>query len=106
MARGVEVGHLLLRDLKHLVLRDLSDFGPVRLLRCHGDSGGPAFWIDPLTGEETLVAIFIWGGSFETGNSFHYRIDTEESLRFIQDVIDSLEQEWDQLVRELLAESQ
>jgi len=56
----------------------------------HGDSGGPAFWTDPLTGEETLVAIFIWGGSFETGNSFYYRIDTEESLRFIQDVIDSL----------------
>jgi len=56
-----------------------------------GDSGGPAFWTDPLTEEEVLVGITAWGGSL-IGNGFYYRIDTEESLQFIQDVIDSLEE--------------
>ena len=55
-----------------------------------GDSGGPAFCTDPFTGDEILVAITTWGGS-PVGNSFYYRIDTVESLNFIQDVIDSLE---------------
>lgn len=56
----------------------------------HGDSGGPAFCTDPMTGEEVLVAITCWGGS-PVGDSFYYRIDTVESLKFIQEEIDSLE---------------
>ena len=55
----------------------------------HGDSGGPALWTDPVTGEEVLVAITTWGGS-PVANSFYYRIDTAESLKFIQDVTGSL----------------
>jgi hypothetical protein len=55
----------------------------------NGDSGGPAFWTDPDTGDETLVSIVAWGGS-PVGNSFYFRIDTVESLSFIQDVFDSL----------------
>jgi hypothetical protein len=53
-----------------------------------GDSGGPVFWIDP-EGNEHLVAITAWGGSL-IGNGFYYRIDTAESLAFIQGVIGSL----------------
>jgi len=56
-----------------------------------GDSGGPVFWTDPDTGQQVLVGITSWGGS-SVGNSFHQRIDTVESLTFIQDVIDSLEE--------------
>jgi hypothetical protein len=57
-----------------------------------GDSGGPVFWTDPDTSEEILVAITAWGGSL-IGNGFYYRIDTADSLAFIQDAIDSLEAE-------------
>lgn len=54
----------------------------------NGDSGGPALWTDPATGEEILVAITAWGGS-PVGNSFYYRVDTARSLQFIQDGIDA-----------------
>jgi secreted trypsin-like serine protease len=56
-----------------------------------GDSGGPVFWTDPDTGDEILVSITSWGGSL-VGNGWYYRIDTVESLKFIQDVINSLEE--------------
>ena len=56
-----------------------------------GDSGGPVFWTDPVTGKEVLVSITSWGGSL-VGNGWYYRIDTVESLQFIQDVIDSPEE--------------
>jgi hypothetical protein len=57
----------------------------------NGDSGGPVFWTDPATGDETLVSITAWGGSL-IGNGWYYRIDTAESLKFIQDVINSLDE--------------
>jgi len=56
----------------------------------NGDSGGPVFWTDP-EGNEVLVSITAWGGSL-VGNGWYYRIDTVESLQFIQDVIDSPEE--------------
>jgi hypothetical protein len=54
-----------------------------------GDSGGPVLWTDTDTGNEVLVAITSWGAS-PVGSGFYYRIDTPESLAFIQDVIGSL----------------
>jgi hypothetical protein len=57
-----------------------------------GDSGGPAFWTDPDTGDDVLVSISCWGGSW-VSNEFYWRIDTVESLQFIQNVIDSVEEE-------------
>jgi secreted trypsin-like serine protease len=54
-----------------------------------GDSGGPVLWTDPNTGKEVLVAITSWGHSL-VGSSFNHRVDTAESLTFIQDVIGSL----------------
>jgi hypothetical protein len=53
-----------------------------------GDSGGPTFWVDPLTGEEMLAAITSRGNeSF----SNRYRVDTTEALSFITDVIARVE---------------
>jgi len=56
----------------------------------NGDSGGPTFWTDPKTGEEVLVSITSWATPERVGIGVSYRIDTVESLQFIQDVIDSL----------------
>jgi hypothetical protein len=55
-----------------------------------GDSGGPVFWTDPDSGQEVLVSVTSWGAWVAHG--FYSRIDTVESLNFIQDVIDSLEE--------------
>jgi hypothetical protein len=49
-----------------------------------GDSGGPTLWIDPASGEETLVAITSRGNQ-SFGNK--YRVDTHEALDFLNDVI-------------------
>jgi len=49
-----------------------------------GDSGGPTYWVDPVTGEATLVAVTSRGSwSLET----QYRVDTEEALSFLHQVI-------------------
>jgi hypothetical protein len=51
---------------------------------CTGDSGGPLYYVDPVTGRETLVAICSRG----TLTSAHdYRVDTAEALTFINQVI-------------------
>jgi hypothetical protein len=51
---------------------------------CPCDSGGPLFYVNPGTGQETLVAVVSRG----TITSAHdYRVDTEEALTFINDVI-------------------
>ena len=55
-----------------------------------GDSGGPTFWRDPATGTDVLVSITSWGDPLCVAMSFSYRIDTPESLQFIQDVIAGL----------------
>lgn len=58
-----------------------------------GDSGGPTFYVDPASLQETQVAISIgWVGANVHGNpvltvSQHFRIDTEESLGFLLNVL-------------------
>lgn len=53
-----------------------------------GDSGGPVFWKDTGTGDETLVSIV----SLINGvaNSYTVRLDTPIAQSFINEVIDSL----------------
>jgi hypothetical protein len=51
---------------------------------CECDSGGPLFHVDSVTGRETLVAIVSRG---TLTNGHNYRVDTEEALAFINDVI-------------------
>jgi secreted trypsin-like serine protease len=58
---------------------------------CYGDSGGPAFWEDPDTGEETIVGVTSWGDAQCVASAFNYRVDIPETLSFIQDVIDGLD---------------
>ncbi|SOC56875.1 S1 family peptidase [Ornithinimicrobium cerasi] len=53
---------------------------------CFGDSGGPAFWIDPVTGEETttVVAITSYGITGQcAGTDFLFRTDTAVALDFV-----------------------
>jgi secreted trypsin-like serine protease len=57
---------------------------------CFGDSGGPAFYTDPVEGE-ILVGITSWGDAQCVAAGFDYRVDIPETLDFIQDIIDSLE---------------
>src|SRR5262245_55876306 len=56
-----------------------------------GDSGGPAFWVDPLTGAATLVAIMSRGDARNRAGGVDYRVDTEEALGFLNDVIARVE---------------
>ena len=58
---------------------------------CSGDSGGPAFWVDPDTGQETIVGVTSWGDAQCVATGFDYRVDTADSLGFIQGVIDGLD---------------
>ena len=58
---------------------------------CGGDSGGPAFWVDPDTGDETIVGITSWGDAVCVATGFDYRVDTADSLAFINGVINGLE---------------
>jgi len=55
---------------------------------CTGDSGGPLFWVDPVTSRETLVAVVSRG---TLTNAHDYRVDTEEALSFINQVIARVE---------------
>lgn len=57
---------------------------------CFGDSGGPAFWTDPNTGDEILVGITSWGDAVCVASGFNYRVDIPDTLGFIDDVIDGL----------------
>lgn len=56
---------------------------------CYGDSGGPAFWTEP-DGTEVLVGVTSWGDVPCVNSAFQYRVDTAESLAFINNVIASL----------------
>ena len=51
---------------------------------CECDSGGPLFYADPVTRQETLVAL-VSGGNLS--NVHNYRVDTAEALTFINGVI-------------------
>ena len=58
---------------------------------CFGDSGGPVFWHDEDTGLDILVGICSWGDPNCISPSFNYRVDIKETLDFIEDVLNSLE---------------
>lgn len=62
---------------------------PVVKAREQRDSGGPVFWIDP-KGNEVLVSITCWGDAKFVATGITYRIDTVESLKFINGAIGSL----------------
>ena len=53
-----------------------------------GDSGGPLFWVNPDTGQETLVAIVSRGSLTSREN---YRVDTPVALNFLNNVIARVE---------------
>ncbi|HEX5221931.1 MAG TPA: hypothetical protein VFZ59_20380 [Verrucomicrobiae bacterium] len=55
-----------------------------------GDSGGPTFWLDPQTGGPTLVAITSRGNLSLDSKA---RVDTNEVLTFLNEVIASVEAE-------------
>lgn len=55
----------------------------------YGDSGGPAFWTES-SGAEILVGITSWGDMQTVATGFYYRVDTPDTLDFLDDVIDSL----------------
>ncbi len=48
---------------------------------CFGDSGGPTFWVDGST--EYVVAVTSWGDAQCKATNNNYRVDTAESLAFI-----------------------
>jgi secreted trypsin-like serine protease len=53
---------------------------------CFGDSGGPAFWIDPATGVETttVVAVTSFGITGQcAGTDFSFRTDIDATLDFV-----------------------
>ena len=55
-----------------------------------GDSGGPVFWIAP-DGTRVLVAETSWSGSWLAASSY-WRVDLPETLDFINQVIQGLEE--------------
>jgi secreted trypsin-like serine protease len=59
---------------------------------CYGDSGGPAFWEHP-DGTEILVGVTSWGDVPCVAAAFNYRVDTADTLDFIDDVIASLDEQ-------------
>jgi hypothetical protein len=57
----------------------------------YGDSGGPAFWTDPLTGEKLLVAITSRGDLQTVATGVCFRIDIPESLDLIHQAEEAVE---------------
>jgi len=55
------------------------------------DSGGPTFWVDPDTGEETLVALVSNGDASGVATGLNFRTDIPETLEFIIDVFARVE---------------
>jgi secreted trypsin-like serine protease len=58
---------------------------------CLGDSGGPAFYTDDSAGIEFLVGITSWGDPKCIATGFNYRTDITETLGFIEDVLEDLD---------------
>jgi hypothetical protein len=53
---------------------------------CYGDSGGPAFWIDPATGEETDIVVAITSFGFTgqcAGTDMAFRTDIATAQEFV-----------------------
>ena len=57
---------------------------------CFGDSGGPSFWIDS-NGNEIVVAVTSTGDAQCVATGLNYRVDTPETLGWINEVISELE---------------
>jgi len=55
------------------------------------DSGGPTFWADPDTGEETLVALISNGDAAGVATGLNFRTDIPETLDFLGEVIGRVE---------------
>ncbi len=87
MRNTAQCGYLALHESWMIMAQNpAAGYGGVN----NGDSGGPIFWTDPETGEEVLVSIISYGDPNRVAIGVSFRMDTEESLQFIQDVIDSL----------------
>ena len=53
---------------------------------CSGDSGGPAFWIDPATGEPTTIIVGVNSYGIAplcNGNDYQFRTDTAVAQEFV-----------------------
>jgi hypothetical protein len=62
----------------HLAQRAVFEEGGT----CHGDSGGPTFWVDS-DGNEIVVAVTSWGDPDCIATGFNYRVDTPDILDWI-----------------------
>jgi secreted trypsin-like serine protease len=62
----------------HLAQRAVFEEGGT----CHGDSGGPIFWVDS-DGNEIVVAVTSWGDPDCIATGFNYRVDTPDILEWI-----------------------
>jgi len=58
----------------------------------YGDSGGPTLWTDPVTGLDILVGITSWGDPEKVAMTFKYRVDTPQTLDFIDFVIEAVDE--------------
>ncbi len=56
---------------------------------CFGDSGGPI--LRNIDNTEVIVGVTSWGDAVCVSSGFYYRTDTEESLQFIADVLEAVE---------------
>jgi secreted trypsin-like serine protease len=53
---------------------------------CSGDSGGPAFWVNPATGAETNVVMAVNSYGIApncNGNDYQFRTDIADALDFV-----------------------
>jgi hypothetical protein len=53
---------------------------------CSGDSGGPAFWVNPATGQETNIVMAVNSYSVTpncNGNDYQFRTDIADALDFV-----------------------
>ena len=57
---------------------------------CFGDSGGPSFWVDD-QGNEIVVAVTSTGDAQCVATGLNYRVDTSETLGWIQGIMDTVE---------------
>jgi hypothetical protein len=69
----------------HMSQLSLKDDGGT----CFGDSGGPAFWVEP-DGSEVLVGLTSWGDGQCITSAFDYRVDIPDALDFIGSVLDEV----------------
>lgn len=57
---------------------------------CFGDSGGPAFWINPATGEETTIVVAVTSFGITghcAGTDYSFRTDTATAQQFLSSYV-------------------